>query len=163
MKQIEGFENYLISQHGDVYSLPKKTRKGTRKLKPVKQKTGYLLVDLVKNGCRTKKLVHRLVAEAYIPNLDNKPQVNHIDGVKHNNHKSNLEWATRSENQKHAIRIGLRTAKGEKNSQAKLDMYDVLEIRELLKTTSKKELSKMYKVSISTIYDIQSKRSWSHI
>lgn len=68
---------------------------------------GYLYVKLYKNGKGTKKRIHRLVAETFIPNPDNKPTVNHIDGDKLNNHYLNLEWATRSEQIKHAIKTGL--------------------------------------------------------
>lgn len=67
----------------------------------------YILVSLNRAGVSKIKGVHRLVAEAFIPNLDNKEQVNHIDGNKHNNYVGNLEWATRSENISHAWKSGL--------------------------------------------------------
>lgn len=63
---------------------------------------GYEIVDLYKNGKRKTVRVHRLVAEAFIPNNDNKPEVNHIDGNKHNNNVDNLEWVTKKENCRHA-------------------------------------------------------------
>ena len=72
-----------------------------------KTKRTYYGVILSKNNIKKYKNIHRLVAETFIPNPDNKPQVNHIDGNKLNNNKNNLEWVTISENGKHAYRIGL--------------------------------------------------------
>lgn len=63
---------------------------------------GYLFVCAKENGRRKNLLIHRLVAEAFIPNPENKPEVNHIDGNPHNNRVDNLEWVTSSENRKHA-------------------------------------------------------------
>lgn len=73
--------------------------------------SGYYRVIFSKNGIITKHIVHRLVATAFMPNLENKPQVNHIDGNKLNNHILNLEWATSSENVRHAIATGLKNPK----------------------------------------------------
>jgi len=76
-------------------------------MKQAKNKKGYPIVYLRKNGKSHVLTVHRLVATAFIPNPDNKPQVNHIDGNKTNNYVDNLEWCTNSENMDHAIRMGL--------------------------------------------------------
>ena len=73
-------------------------------------RNGYLACNLCKNGVEKTHNVHRLVAIAFIPNPDKKPQVNHIDGNKENNDISNLEWCTASENQKHASETGLKRA-----------------------------------------------------
>ena len=105
-KDIKGFEGfYKISNTGKVRSLP---RNGTKKdgsiLKPSTY-TGYAIVSLQKNGETSYKRVHTLVAEAFIPNPDNKREVNHIDGNKTNNNVKNLEWCTSSENQLHAIYV----------------------------------------------------------
>lgn len=111
-KKIEGFEGYYISTWGRVYS-----EKVNGFLKPFTTGKGYLKVDLHKNGKRTHKKVHRLVAEAFIPNPLGKPQVNHIDGNKKNNSYTNLEWCTNQENQLHAqgLMREIRTKEGDEN------------------------------------------------
>ena len=96
---IEGFPDYLVTSQGRVLSL--KDNKGNDRIKELKPQiinSGYLTVVLYKNGKQYRKTIHRLVAQAFIPNPDNKPQVNHIDENKRNNHVSNLEWATAKEN-----------------------------------------------------------------
>ena len=78
------------------------------KTKPLNtDKLFYPIAALSRNGSQTLVCVHRLVAEAFIPNPENKPQVNHKDGHKSNNYISNLEWATPKEDSAHAVRIGL--------------------------------------------------------
>lgn len=105
------YGNYAVNEQGIVKSLPRKVtlynggsyETKERILKPMLNHKGYLVVDI--NG--KVKLVHRLVAQIFIPNPDNKPQVNHKDGNKQNNCVSNLEWMTSSENVKHAFDTGL--------------------------------------------------------
>jgi hypothetical protein len=141
--------------------MPKRTRKGIRVLKSVKQNGGYYAVDLVKNKKVKRYLVHRLIAIAFLENKDNKPQVNHINGLKLDNRLENLEWNTCSENQKHAIRIGLRSTKGEKNSQSKLTEDKVLEI---FNNNSKYGIiAEKYGVSVPTISDIKRGYSWCSV
>lgn len=95
---IKGTDNYFVSNFGDV-----KHREYQRK--PSHDKDGYLQIGLEIDGRKTTRKIHRLVAEAFIPNVENKPQVNHIDGDKENNRIDNLEWVTNSENQYHKYRI----------------------------------------------------------
>lgn len=100
---IKGFEDYCISRTGKVLS-PK-----GRYLTPRTVKDGYLGVTLSKNNIQKQFLIHRLVAKYFIPNPKNKSEVNHKDGNKQNNNDWNLEWNTRSENEKHAWETGLKT------------------------------------------------------
>ena len=94
MATIEGFDNYLIYPDGKVFSI-----KSNIFLNPIETKLGYLQVGLYKNCKRKFKLVHRLVGEAFIPNPENKPQIDHINRDKTNNNLENLRWSTISENQ----------------------------------------------------------------
>lgn len=99
-KDIPGYEGrYRISDQGRVYS----TLRGT--LKPYKTRDGYLIATLTRGGHRFRIGVHRLVASAFIPNPEGKPQINHIDGNKENNSPGNLEWVTCSENNLHRRRV----------------------------------------------------------
>lgn len=101
MRTIKGFEGlYSISKLGKVYS-----HKRSIELSPKIDKNNYEEVGLIKNGKRKYIRVHRLVAAAFIPNPENKPQVNHKDGNPRNNHVDNLEWNTGFENQKHRVEI----------------------------------------------------------
>ncbi len=100
-------DRYTISIDGSIFS---NLRNIDIKQKP--DKNGYISVGLmVAKNSRKWKLVHRLVAEEFIPNPLGKPQVNHIDGNKSNNHVSNLEWCTSSENELHAHSTGLKNFK----------------------------------------------------
>ena len=95
MKPYPTQTDYLITEEGDVYST--KFRK-LRKMKQSRDHGGYKKIDLWNNGKKKTYNVHRLVAETYIPNPDNLPEVNHKDEVKSNNNVANLEWSTRAYN-----------------------------------------------------------------
>ena len=104
-KDVKGYEGYYeVSNLGRVRST---SYKGIKILKPSITKSGYLNVIFCINQKREHKLVHRLVAETFIPNPKNKPQVNHINGIKTDNRVENLEWCTASENGLHAYKNGL--------------------------------------------------------
>ncbi len=108
-KPIEGTDGkYEVSNTGKVRCLNYKQTGKTKELTASEKVGGYLQLRVKKNGNLKTVVVHRLVADAFIPNPDRKPEVNHIDGNKKNNSADNLEWVTRSENIKHAVNIGLR-------------------------------------------------------
>lgn len=115
-KDINGYEGlYQISNLGNVKSIQyfnhanNKIYPRNKLLKPLINEKGYFRVDLFKLGKTKRCRIHRLVAEAFIPNLNNFPEVNHIDGNKSNNRVDNLEWCTHKHNMKEAYRLGLVT------------------------------------------------------
>ncbi len=114
-RDIAGFEGlYQVSSLGRILRLPRMTSDGrhlSAQLRAQSVETQYAQVELYKEGKGKMCLVHRLVAQAFIPNPENKPTVNHKDGNKLNNTVSNLEWATQQENNQHALRTGLVVTK----------------------------------------------------
>ena len=140
--------DYYVSPEGEVFFKGEKVRSFI-------SNNGYVKV------CCSQKLysVHRLVAETYIPNPENKPQVNHIDGNKLNNSVENLEWCTRKQNMEHATRNGL-TCSGERNFNAKLKRNDVVFIRSHPEI-KRYELAKMFNVHPSTITRIRQGKRWT--
>lgn len=141
--------DYTITENGDVIN-----KHNNRHVKPRANNKGYLRVSI----CGKMYFVHRLVAQTYIPNPDNKSQVNHKDGNKLNNNVSNLEWVSNSENKKHAIDHGL-IPKGEECSWAKLSREDVMYIRNRT-NESISELAQKFNVSRNTIQDVIHYRCW---
>ena len=108
-KLVADYPNYSVSNYGRV-----RNNKTGYILKPLEVGFGYVVVELWnKNGPKSKK-IHRLVAEAFLPNPDKKPQVNHIDGNKKNNRLDNLEWVTASENMKHSYDSKIRVSHQER-------------------------------------------------
>ena len=99
-KVIKDFSYYKINNKGEIYSLY-----SDKILKNKLHPKGYLYIGLHKNKVKYGRKIHRLVAEAFIDNPENKPQVNHKDGNKSNNKVSNLEWSTDQENKDHAINL----------------------------------------------------------
>lgn len=119
-KPVRGYEDYYtISENGDVYSI----RRG-RTLSARPTNKGYLVVEFWVAGKRKVKHIHRLIAEAFIPNPNNKPEVNHIDGDKVNNSINNLSWVTKSEQMKHAWNTGLFTGVKGKKLNPKINKYE---------------------------------------
>ena len=171
-KIIEEFPRYLISNKGRIKIL------STLEDKKVFVKDDGYIATTLGNGKQSYKYVHRLVAEAFIKNKHNKPQVNHINGIKGDNRAENLEWVTPAENIRHAIDTGLLKYKkkekeiknskyslGEEVNGSKLTPEEVIEIRVLWEYREYKqtELADMFNVDPRTINHVITRRQWKHI
>ena len=152
---ITACPEYEVSTHGRV-----RNRK-RNKIKVLSQRrNGYLQTTLFVDHTPRYRLVHRLVAEAFVANPRHKKCVNHIDGVKINNHQNNLEWVTAQENTQHGLAMGLLT-RGEDRYNAKLTEADVRAIRASAETLN--AIANKYPVSITTIWNIKHRISWKHL
>lgn len=164
-KWIKGYEDlYMIDEQGIVisfhYSKP-------RQITPiVTPQTGYYMINLIdKNGVQKIKKYHRLVAETFIPNPENKRCVNHKDGDKLNNLKTNLEWNTYKENTQHALMTGLIKT-GQDSPNAKLNNELVKNIVTLAKEGKKySEIINELELDIhtTTVSNIVNNRTWTHV
>lgn len=160
-KDVKDYEKeYEVSNLGNV-------RRKVRNLKQAISPYGYNTLSLSKKGKSETKLVHRLVAEAFHKNPDNKEQVNHLDCDKLNNCIENLEWVTPVENIIHAVENDRqRNQNGENNNMSKLTEKDVLFIRELIdEGISIYKIHKDYYPYLhqQTLYGIKQRRLWKQI
>lgn len=177
-KDINGYEGYYqVSNFGNVKSLDRlvlhnyggNAKKTGIILKQHPDKDGYLSVNLKKKQNGSTNRSHRLVAMAFIPNPENKPQVNHINGIKSDNRLENLEWVTLCENRQHAYDTGLQhsfTRQGMKNNFAKLTNESVITIRNIYNKKNGVNfaaIAKMYNVSGACIQVIIAKKTWKHL
>ncbi len=157
VREVKGYEDkFLVSENGLLIS-----KRTDKVLSQTVIKTGYLTHATRlggRNGDNKCFRIHRVVAEAFINNPDNKPEVNHINAVKTDNTKRNLEWVTSKENTAHAMELGLFINKpGIEHPSCKFSKEEVLEIRDKLKTSGRslRSIAKDYDVGKNTIRDIK--------
>ena len=168
-KDVPGYENkYQASNSGKIRSVDHVVERNMRSGFPVKGRElkpritlkGYAAVRL--NGKFFS--LHRVIAMTFLPNPENKPQVNHKDGNKLNNLVSNLEWSTQSENQLHAHRTGLKDFKGSRNSRALVTEEDVKWIRLHKGVLTRSEIREKFpQLSDSAFEKIFNYRNWRHV
>ncbi len=173
-KDIEGYEGkYQVSDKGRVRGLDRITtdsagrkykEKGVIKSQRLNS-DGYPRVTLSKKSKKKNHRTYRLVAIAFIPNLENKPQINHINGIKTDNRTENLEWCTIQENIKHSNETGLaKVVSGEKHMWAKLKDKEVLEIFRRSHTDEpQRSIAKDYNTSISVVSRIKTGVRWGRL
>lgn len=163
-KQLEYSKPHAVSNNGTVIHIRRR-----EVIKSSLNHKGYPHVCLENKKTKT---VHRIVAETFIPNPENKPQVNHIDGNKQNNNVDNLEWVTNKENAIHAVRIGLRTESdkkislamsGSKNHRAKLTEAEAKQIKDLCETNTNKQIAELFPVGPTIVSMIRHNKIWKHI
>ncbi|QIW89920.1 HNH endonuclease [Bacillus phage Izhevsk] len=166
---VENGDSYEVSNLGNVRSIDRLDSRGCNRkgklMKPKTSKKGYIEVTLTKNNKGKTYKMHRLVALAFIPNIENKPEVNHKDGNKGNNKMGNLEWSTPLENISHAIKNGLSKKSGEDNDNSTLTEVDVRKIREMYATKEYilKEIADIYGVSFQHISAIVNYKLWKDV
>jgi hypothetical protein len=160
-KDIPDYEGYQASNLGNIRSVDRKVKnsngreyyvKGTS-IKKTLSKNGYYVVRLTK--AKLERFVHRLVGFAFIPNPENKPQINHINGVKTDNRLENLEWCTNRENIEHARVTGLK--------YTVLNKDQVFEIRYGLKGYKHREIGQMYNINPSLVSYIRLGKIWKDV
>lgn len=174
-KEIVELENkYEISNLGNIRTKDRyvKSKPGLTRYVPSIStplhvgRSGYLFGEFyISNNKHVRKDVHRLVAKYFIKNHENKRCVNHLDGNKLNNKFYNLEWVTDSENQQHAINIGLRKDRGENSKNSKLTKDIILEIREHYNSGNYtyKQIGEKFKIHRDYIGLIINKKRWNYV
>lgn len=171
-KDVPGYPLYEVSSDGTIRTKRRiaRNRHSSWEIGPHIRKTmigttGYKCFTISVSG-RTKMMkIHRLVAQAFIPNPDNKPQVNHINGIKTDNRVENLEWCTSGENHRHARKNGLyHPAKGPDTAKAKLidsDIYTIIGLHE--GGASQRQIAYEMCISRRNVRSILSEQTWKHL
>lgn len=150
--------NIIIKDSGEVCTLDGEQKKA------YDNGRGYLIVFLKIGDKKTSKAIHRLLAEAFIPNPEGLSDVDHINGDKRDNSLSNLRWCSHGKNIKHSYDSGRRSAKGENNSRAYLKTRDVERICQLfLEGKTARQASELTNIPLSITNNIKSKRCWRDI
>lgn len=159
-RDVAGYEGlYQVSNLGRLKSFK---GKHPRLLKQMTTRSGYSYVNLATRGRYKTFTVHRLVAKAFIPNPEGKPQVNHINGIKTDNRVENLEWATPKENLRHALQTGLIPV-AERKHNAQLTAEQVKFIRENPNKLSGVELANALGVSPLVVKDAAVGRTYKTV
>lgn len=169
------FPKYEVGNDGSIWSLDYNHTGKRVELKQTTNEDGYNYVFLVVDGKRYKRLVHRMVLISFVDNPENKPHVNHKNGIRNDNVLENLEWATAKENTIHGYTVNgrVQTEKqkeiaksrflGENNPKAKVNEATVISIRRLrVKGESLKNISERHGISVAQVSSIANNKSWKN-
>lgn len=157
-KIITGYKDYYIYPDGRVFRIS-----NGKFVYPCKA-NGYLVVSLHKEGVRKTHFLHRIIASHFIPNPENKPQVNHINGVRYDNRVENLEWATAKENINHYYENHYDPSKDKRTHNRRLTSQAVIKIREMLVSGIKvTDIAKQFEVLPCIISQIKHNKTYQNI
>ena len=164
IKYVEDFEGrFMITDFGRLFSINGRC-KGIKELHPAIGEGRYYATNLRIHPRNRTVRIHQLVGEHFVDNPDNKPQLNHIDGNKLNNHYLNLEWVTSKENIQHAVRTGLMNFKGENHHNSKYTEKQVIHVHVLRKKgLSHQSISNITGIGRRYIGDLLNGTTWPHI
>lgn len=163
-RPVVGFEGlYEISSLGRARSLfyARKQKPPPRYLRPSVRPDGYLAVTLMTTPCspRHPKTIHRMVAEAFLPQCEGRNFVNHLDFNRQNNRVENLEWVTNSENLAYSVEHG-RNTRGEQVPQSKLNRFQVIAIRRICNSLPHQMIARRFGISVTTVSEIVNRKTW---
>lgn len=167
----ENYKKIITNESGTTYYVSKTGKVISKKvhiheLKVFVTDKGYMYVKFTLGKKSRAKFIHRLVAQAYIPNPEKKPEVNHLDGNKSNNNVSNLEWVTSKENKKHARENDLsRFVSGEDSGSTSLTNKQIEKSCKMMEKNKLplKEIAKKLNMPVDTLYSIRTKGMWKNI
>jgi len=157
--------DYILCSSGKVFS----TKKPGLEMKQRKNEDGYPTIKLGSQkgkGRNYRYLVHRLIAEAFVPNPNSLPEVDHLDGSRTNSAADNLEWCTHQENISRNVAEGrTRDSRGMSNQKARLSEDDVIEIRDLYDhgIYTQAEIAKLYGIGWSTVHNVVRRFTWTYL
>lgn len=164
-KKVPGYDIYEASTHGRIKNIDFHGT-GIQRIRSFKKKNsgGYYKLIMCHNGTRNHTTVHQVIAKTFLPNPENKPFINHIDGNKVNNMVENLEWCTHIENMNHAKENCLNPY-GSKHGMSKIDESIVRMIKKELHNglLNQKQIAIKFNVKHATVNHIKTGRQWGHV
>lgn len=165
-RSMPGYERYEVGSDGSIWSLDYRNTGTRHRIKCFSNNRGYIGFVVSIEGGFKRYHAHRVVAQAFIDNPSNLPQVNHKNGVRDDNRVENLEWVSISENHKHAFReLGKKAVPtcGERSHLSKLSSEQVRDIQALKGVKSYDDIAKLYSINRSHAWRLLNGKAWKHL